>query len=339
MSRHPFRLAARLIALLVALLAVAGCGSDDGEPSGGTTPTAADAFPVTIAQADGDVTIEAEPRRVVALDFPSADAALALGVVPVGTAEISYLPEGMHRWTAEALDGATPEVFAVADGYPLEEITALDPDVILAVGNAYPPVGDSWEALNAIAPVVTSPHGQGSRDNTWQEGHLQVGRALGQADRAAEQVAEVEAKMAEARDANPAFAGKSVTFFNYAAGVLYLINSNDDTSIRFLRDLGFAGISANVAAMPDMAGSPGRAEVSPEQYSRIEADLILGTSSDGRLDDLTAGPTFSRIPAVERGAFLGLDVGRSTSMVYPSVLSLTYAVEDLTPEMAAALGG
>jgi iron complex transport system substrate-binding protein len=71
----------------------------------------------------------------------------------------------------------------------------------------------------------------------------------------------------------------------------------------------------------------------------MEADLILGTSSDGRLADLTAGPTFSRIPAVERGAFLGLDVGRSTAMVYPSVLSLTYAVDDLTPEMARALGG
>jgi hypothetical protein len=42
---------------------------------------------------------------------------------------------------------------------------------------------------------------------------------------------------------------------------------------------------------------------------------------------------------VERGAFLGLDVGRSTAMVYPSVLSLTHAVDDLTPEMARALGG
>jgi iron complex transport system substrate-binding protein len=137
MNTRPSRVLPLLIALLVALLGVAGCGSDDdGEPSEGTTPAAADAFPVTIAQADGDVTLEEEPQRVVALDFPSADAALALGVVPVGVAEISHLPEGMHRWTADALDGAAAEVFTIGDGYPLEEIAALDPDVILAVGNA-----------------------------------------------------------------------------------------------------------------------------------------------------------------------------------------------------------
>jgi ABC-type Fe3+-hydroxamate transport system substrate-binding protein len=136
MNTRPSRVLPLVIALLVALLGVAGCGSDDdGEPSEETTPAAA-AFPVTIAQADGAVTLESAPQRVIALDFPSADAALALGVVPVGMAEISYLPEGMHRWTADALDGAATEVFTIGDGYPLEEIAALDPDVILAVGNA-----------------------------------------------------------------------------------------------------------------------------------------------------------------------------------------------------------
>ena len=336
MSRRDLLLIPVLLALLAVLFAVAACGDDVDEGSGAG---GGGAFPVTIEQADGDVTIEERPQRVVTLDFPSTDAALALGVVPVGIAEISYLEAGMHAWTATALDVAAPEVFTIGDGYPLETIARLDPDVILAVGNAYPPISENWERLNAIAPVVTALHGQGSRENTWQEGHLQAGRALGLADRAAEQVAEVEGRIAEAREANPVFEGKTVTFFNYAANVLYLINSNDDTSIKFLRDLGFAGISDAVAAVPDMPGSPGRAEVSSEQYSRIEADLILGTSSDGRLDDLTAGPTFARIPAVERGAFLGLDVGRSTSMVYPSVLSLTYAVEELAPEMARALGG
>ena len=93
-----------------------------------------------------------------------------------------------------------------------------------------------------------------------------------------------------------------MSFFNFAAGVLYLINSNDDTSIKFLRDLGFAGISDNVAAVPDMAGAPGRAEISAERYSEIEADLVIGTSSDGKLDDLTGTPTFARVPAVTRGA-------------------------------------
>ena len=234
--------------------------------------------------------------------------------------------EGASSAAAQGANDAFPVTIKQADG-----------DVILAAGNAYPLISENWERLNEIAPVVGPLNGRGK--DTWQQGHTQVGKALGRADRAAELVAEVEGKIAEARDANPVFAGKTVTFFNYAASVLYLINSNDDTSIMFLRDVGFAGISDSVAAMPNMQDSPGRAEVSEELYSSIEADLVIGTSSDGKLDNLTGSPIFARVPAVARGAFVALNVGRSTAMVYPSVLSLTYAVQELPPEMARALRG
>ena len=103
-------------------------------------------------------------------------------------------------------------MFPVADGYPFETIAKLNPDVILAAGNAYPLISENWELLNQIAPVV-GPSTAGGED-TWQQGHTQVGKALGRADRAAELVAEVERKIAETRTANPAFAGKTVTFFN-----------------------------------------------------------------------------------------------------------------------------
>ena len=232
------RPASALIGLLLALvlaLTVTACsasGSDADDATDASGQGATDSFPVVIKKADGDVTIEKEPQRVVALDFPSADAAIALGVVPLGMAEISYLDAGVFQWTKDALNGATPEVFPVDNGYPLETIAKLDPDVILAAGNAFPLISENWERLNEIAPVVGPLNGRGQ--DTWQQGHTQVGKALGRADRAAELVADVERKITEAREANPVFAGKTVTFFNYAASVLYLINSNDDTSIKFL---------------------------------------------------------------------------------------------------------
>ncbi|MFG1815800.1 ABC transporter substrate-binding protein [Kribbella sp. NPDC049174] len=148
----------------------------------------------------------------------------------------------------------------------------------------------SWdEAPYDGLPAPSSPL-NGLGKDTWQEAHLPVGKALGRTGRAGELVTEVEGKIADARKANSVFAGKTVTFFNYAGAVLYLIHSNEDTSIKFLRALGFAGVSDTVAAMPNMQGSSGRAEVSPELYSKIEADLIIGTSSDGKLDTLTATP-------------------------------------------------
>ena len=56
----------------------------------------------------------------------------------MGIAEISYVEGGMHPWTADALDGTATEVFPIGDGHALETIARLDPDVILAVGNAHP---------------------------------------------------------------------------------------------------------------------------------------------------------------------------------------------------------
>jgi iron complex transport system substrate-binding protein len=79
-----------LVALLAAALAFAACGDDTptgtaSRSSGSTTAV----FPVTVTHKLGKVTIEREPQRVVALDYPSADAVIALGTTPVGMYEVS----------------------------------------------------------------------------------------------------------------------------------------------------------------------------------------------------------------------------------------------------------
>ncbi|MGH3566478.1 MAG: ABC transporter substrate-binding protein [Pseudonocardia sp.] len=155
------------------------------------------------------MTIEAEPTRVVALDFPSADAALALGVVPVGMAEVTYVEGGVLDWTKAALGDHEPEIFNVDDGFPFETIARLDPDVILAV-NTYPYIADHWDQLNAIAPVVG--HVEEPFVDPWQEGVSQIGKALGRSAEAQQLISDVESSIAEARTAHPEFAGETVSF-------------------------------------------------------------------------------------------------------------------------------
>lgn len=335
--RIPFRSALPLAIGVVLALILAACGgaSSSDADAAAADGDAAGTFPVTITQAVDNVTIDEEPVRVVALDFPSADAAIALGVVPVGMAELSYIKGGIQEWTKEALDGEEPELFPTDEGYPFETIARLDPDVILAT-NAYPLISEHWAKLNGIAPVVGHVDAPGV--DTWQQGVEQVGRALGRAEQSEQLIAEVEAAIGDARKAQPAFAGKAVSFFNFASGGLYVINSDEDFSIKFLKELGFRGVTDTVAGMPGSAGE-GRSEVSPEQYSLIDADLILGTSSDSRaeLDKLAAQPTFARVPAVGRGAFIPLDIGPATAMAFPSALSLPYALDALVPVMANAI--
>lgn len=321
----------RRAVVTVAILAAAAC-----EPAGSATSPGeerAAGYPVTIEQAVGDVVINDRPRRVVALDFPSADAALALGIEPIGMVKLTYLKNGVQEWTRDALGSAEPTLFTTDTGFPLEKIAELKPDVILAT-NTWPLIEESWDALNDIAPVVG--HLEAPGVDTWQQGVRQVAKALGREKRGERVIASVEADLAQVRKEHPEFAGKTVSFFNYVAGDgLYVINDESDVSIKFLRELGFAGITETVAELP---GESGRAAVSPELYDTIEADLILGTSPDpAGLEEITKDRLFARVPAVERGSFVPLGIGPATAMAFPSALSLPYAAHELVPRLAAGI--
>jgi iron complex transport system substrate-binding protein len=326
----------RLLALILTVLSgsvLAACGDERPAeaPSSETLPAG---FPVTIDQKLGEVTVEDRPTRVVALDFPSADASIALGVVPVGMYEVSYVEGGVQQWTKDALRGEQPELINTDQGFPFETIARLRPDVILAT-NTYPLIADSWDKLNAIAPVVG--HVEAPGVDTWQQGVRQVGKALGRQQEAERLVTQTEAAVTEVRETRLEFTGKTVSLFNYGADFgLYVINDEADFSIKFLKELGFAGLTDAIAGLE---GQDGRAVISPERYPLIDADVIVGTSSNNRteLDQLASHEVFARVPAVARGAFVPLEIGPATSMSFPSVLSVPYAVDKLVPELARAV--
>ena len=72
------RLSTGLAAAAAGLLALSACGEGDA----GGTADAEDAF-ATVTTEFGDVVIEEEPERVVALGWGDAEIALQLGVEPV----------------------------------------------------------------------------------------------------------------------------------------------------------------------------------------------------------------------------------------------------------------
>ena len=275
----------------------------------------------------GDVTVEAEPQRVVALDFSSADAVIALGVRPVGIARVDYAPNGVQPWTREALHGDIPELIPTTDGIPVEQVAALRPDLIVAT-NTYG-LDRTYDLLARIAPVVAWVEGEGV--DSWQTATRRVGRALGRADAAEALVGRVDAQVAEAAAEHPAFAGSTISFFNYVQGDAWVINSRDDFSIRFLEELGFE-LPPTVAGLP---GEQGRALVTRERFDALDADVVLGTSPDpASLADLERDSVFERQPFARRGAFVDVDLPTATSMAFPSVLSVPYGVEELVPKLA-----
>jgi len=273
-----------------------------------------------------DAQFSATSKRVVALDFPSADAVIGLGVTPTAIGKVGYVKGGIQSWTKAALGDRRPELLDVDPDLPLERLAALKPDVIVAT-NTYnlEPVLDK---VKAIAPVVTWDRAPG-RD-AWQASTLKIGNALGREAQARKLVADTEAAVKRAREEHPSLNGKTVTLFNFWKGDAHAISDPSDFSIQFLSELGMK----LAPAIEKRKGKDGRLQVSGEQVELLDADVVLGTTSHDstrNLDAMVNGKLFQRLNAVKRDAYATVPIGPATSIAFPSALSVRYALDELVP--------
>jgi iron complex transport system substrate-binding protein len=144
----PFRLTALffLLTVLVGCVAPAPAAVAPAAPANSTTVAAPE--PVTIPHALGESTITGIPQRIVALEWTYVENLLALGIQPVGVADM----EGYTDWVKVpiALD---PSVVDVGErGEPnLETLTGLKPDLIITAAFRS---AENYEQLSAIAPTI-----------------------------------------------------------------------------------------------------------------------------------------------------------------------------------------
>jgi ABC-type Fe3+-hydroxamate transport system substrate-binding protein len=96
----------------------------------------------------GKTCVSENPQRVVALEWTYVEDLLALGIQPVGIADI----EGYHDWVKIPL-ALDEDVADVGDRSEpnLEVITGLEPDLIIAVNFR---VTENYDDLSAIAPTL-----------------------------------------------------------------------------------------------------------------------------------------------------------------------------------------
>lgn len=316
MTRARTRLAALVLGFPLALLA--GCG-DGAEPasSDAATGPAADGFPVTVEHAFGSTTIEQRPQRVVTAGFNEQDFSLALGVTPVGVREFLGYDAHSRPWAQDLLPAE--EIPTVgAEELNLEQVAALEPDVILAV-NAY--IDErTYDLLSQVAPTVAQPAEYADGDTPWQEQTLLTGRVLGVEAEAV--VTETEQAFEAAVDENPDFAGSTASF---ALGGAYSLGA-DDYRTQWLTELGFE--------VPEKGG-----EVSEERLEVFDTDVLL---LEGVTDDLLEDPVFTGLDAVEEGRVVDLgpfDTDFAGALGFNSPLSLPFVLDVAVPRLAEAVDG
>ncbi|GAB3355677.1 iron-siderophore ABC transporter substrate-binding protein [Modestobacter lapidis] len=321
-------------ALLAAAILLTSCGSDTDaadttDTTGGDT-TSSGAFPVTVSTAFGDVTVEEEPERVVALGWSDAETALSLGVQPVGASDwLGFGGEGVGPW-AEGLYDEAPEMIETLEP-SLEAIAALEPDLILDTRSDG--TQERYDSLSAIAPTIGAPEGVGPYQTTWQQQLELVGQALGRTEEATALQTEVEQQFADARAAHPEFDGTEVAVAAYTSeGFGAYVRG--DGRVDFLESLGFT----NAPAIQELAGENFFVPISEEQLPLLDAGLTVAFPIFVDAGEITGNPLWQSIPSVQAGRSVVMDDETLTNAFSSgSALGIQYALDNAVPLFADAL--
>lgn len=329
-----------LTAVAAAALAVAALGTvttGATAAASSATPTAAgpatDEFPVTVATAFGDVTIDAEPQRVVALGWGDAEIALALGVQPVGASDwLGFGGDGVGPW-AEGLYDESPELIGTMEP-SFEAIAALEPDLILDVRSSGDP--DRYERLSSIATTVGVPEGgAGWLATTAQQTELIAG-ALGRSEDGAALLASVDTAFADAAARHPEWAGQTITVATRTSEG-WGAYVEGDGRVDFLLSLGFVQ-NPTIAELPT-GTNEFAVDISSEQLGLFDADLIVAFPIFIATTEITDDPLWQDIPAVADGRVVIVDGELSNAYSLATPTSQIFALEQLETLISDALGG
>jgi iron complex transport system substrate-binding protein len=327
--------AAASTAALLALAASGGSsGAADADDASGTDQDASFA-PVTIEHAFGETTIEERPERVAAWGWGSADAAIALGVVPVAVPAQSYGgdEDGMLPWNVEAIEEAgaeMPTVLTEAEEPPYEEIIAADPDVILATYSGI--TEEQYDKLSKIAPTVAYPDQAWA--TPWREVITTAGEALGKTEEAEQVLADIDAEVADAAAEHPEFEGRTIAAVaDYGSFYVY---RSADPRVQFLEDLGFE--TAPSVGELDTEESTFFYTLSYENVDQLTSDVLLSYADSDKTQQAFLNSASTKTMEQHDDGTIAEATGEElvASVSPPTALSLTWGLDDYVDLLAKA---
>lgn len=169
--RYHWKSAFRVHCWLVCLLTVLLTACSNGASTSSSTPNSTSEKQTHIIKhAMGETEVPIHPKRVVVLDTGELDAALTLGITPVGA--VSALQDGpfLNYFGNDRLKGIT-SVGTIAQPN-IEKILSLNPDLILSNKARH---ANIYKQLSEIAPTIFAK----DVGVTWKENFFLYADALG----------------------------------------------------------------------------------------------------------------------------------------------------------------
>ncbi|WP_374977897.1 iron-siderophore ABC transporter substrate-binding protein [Microbacterium trichothecenolyticum] len=328
------RPAAATTMLAVAAITLAGCASAAADNTDDTAAAASSGagFPVTIEHAYGETVIESQPERVATVAWSNQEVPIALGVVPVGMAEVTWGDDdgdGVLPWVEDALEelGAeTPVLFDETDGIDFEAVADTQPDVILAAYSGL--TQEEYDTLSKIAPVVAYP--EVAWGTSYEDMIRLNSQALGLAAEGDALIEELHGEVDAALADYPELADSKVLFSYIDPSDFSQVGfyTSLDTRPGFLEGLGFP-VPAVVEEESD--GVQFYTSVSAEQADRfadVDVFVTYGDASGSIIAQLQADPLLSQIPAIAEGRIAILEESTPlAASANPSPLSIGWGVD------------
>ncbi|MCW3478331.1 iron-siderophore ABC transporter substrate-binding protein [Neisseriaceae bacterium JH1-16] len=260
----------------------------------------------------------ARPLRVVALEYNLIEMLLALGLTPVGAADL----KGYKRWVGigkERLGAVAP--VGTRQQPSLEAIAALSPDLILGVDFRHAPL---LPLLQKIAPTrLLASQQRGDGLAIMRADFDQVAAWTGRTAEARQVSARLDAALADGRGRLVARAGRRLGVLQGLAGSHYCwafaANSLPGGVIHAL---------GMVNAWPDDQAAQGILTVGVEDLLTQQADLAAVV--DPRAD-FTRGTLWPRVPALAQGRLARL---APDTWTFGGPLSAQRLAERLTQALA-----
>jgi iron complex transport system substrate-binding protein len=342
-TKAPRRHLAHRLTTVAVTVAVAAmlfaCGSDDSADADADTDpetdtatddtAAADAFPVTITHAYGEVTLEAPPERVVTLGAGDLAVANALGaniVAAVKNFELPYLQPDV--------DPAVYSLTATEPTAPLnvEAVASKEPDLILATSSNQIDEA-TYASLSEIAPVVT--YEEALYEAPRNEDALVIGRALGDEEGAEELIAEADDAVAALRQELPGIEGKTYLFGQARGDVIPLVIGKENQSTKFMAELGLSVPDAFADAAAGDTLAPGTIGISYEQATQLDTADVLFMTFPGEADKTTfeSSPVVQSLSIVKDGRYHGVSLETAVALQGPNVVAVPWLLEQLRPSL------
>lgn len=274
-------------------------------------------YPYTIETLYGDVVINEEPKRVVALTVPTADELLSLGVTPLAVAQDPAELDTTAPWLAVELAPISKAGLISAGDVQLEAIAALEPDLIIST-NFYVQDREVFDRLNEIAPTI-APRASGTNVD-WDERLLYTAKAVNATSMAEEIVASIQD---EWRTVGDTIGTPSDLSYNF-------VSFNGE---QFSFGNGSVFELLGIAPAPNQVNDQSGEAVSRENTAQLNADLLAVWLVNEDRSPLDADPLFQQLPAVMSGSIIYADYAMAVAINGSAPHALKWLLEQIKPAL------